>query len=164
MGRRPTYEEFLSDMQRLSGPQTEAEQEANKEAFAKEFMPRAASAGTQSFAALNGGLDTSARLDRMLERAGLTLANRDRIAADLTAGRLTPARALRAVAESNEASARYYNRGFVAMQYFGYLQRDPEEAGFNNWVRVLNNTGDYRAMIFGFIHSQEYVSRFGPAQ
>jgi len=78
--------------------------------------------------------------------------------------RKSPAQVLRAVAESNEASARYYNRGFVSMQYFGYLQRDPEPAGFDNWVRVLSATGDYRTMIFGFIHSQEYLSRFGPAQ
>ncbi|HKY45100.1 MAG TPA: hypothetical protein VJM50_18560, partial [Pyrinomonadaceae bacterium] len=30
-------------------------------------------------------------------------------------------------------------RAFAAMQYFGYLLRDPEDAGYNDWVDVLTN-------------------------
>ena len=62
---------------------------------------------------------------------------------------------------------RFFYRGFVAMQYFGYLRRDPEQAGFEAWVNVLTNgtpnvqTGDYRTLIFGFLHSFEYRNRFG---
>ncbi|HLL73825.1 MAG TPA: DUF4214 domain-containing protein, partial [Pyrinomonadaceae bacterium] len=164
LGRPPRYEEFLSDMQLLSGPQTPGELEVSKATFAKEFMARPALAGQQSFAARNGELDDAGRLDHMLERAGVTLANRDHLAAALAAGRMTPAQVLRAVAESNEASAKFYNRAFVAMQYFGYLQRDPDEPGFNRWVNVLNTSGDYRTMIFGFIYSHEYQARFGPVQ
>ncbi|HEY9285660.1 MAG TPA: Calx-beta domain-containing protein, partial [Pyrinomonadaceae bacterium] len=165
LGRRPTYEEFLSDMQRLSGFQTEAEQEANKAAFIRDFMVRDGFGGRQSFADLNGRLDTPARLDQLLARGGVTLPNRDQLAADLAAGRATPAQVLRAVAESNEASARFYNRAFVAMQYFGYLQRDPEPTGYQAWLNHLNaNPQDYRTMIFGFLYSQEYQSRFGPVQ
>ena len=51
------------------------------------------------------------------------------------------------------------------MQYFGYLQRDPEPAGFNNWLNHLNaNPRDCRTMIFGFLYSREYQSRFGPVR
>jgi hypothetical protein len=164
LGRRPTYAEFLSDMQRLAGPQSPGELEANKAVFVREFVSRLEAAGQPPLAEPNGGLDKVAQLDRMLERAGLVLANRDQLAADLAAGRMTSAEVLRAVAESNEASAKFYNRAFVSMQYFGYLQRDPDESGFSAWVNVLNTSGDYRAMIFGFIYSREYQTRFGPVQ
>jgi hypothetical protein len=68
---------------------------------------------------------------------------------------------LRAVVESAEVYNRFYNRAFVAMQYFGYLRRNPDEAGYTEWVRVLETTGDFRHMIFGFIYSVEYRARFG---
>jgi hypothetical protein len=41
------------------------------------------------------------------------------------------------------------------------LQRDPDEAGYQSWLTLINNTGDYRTMIFGFLYSQEYQLRFG---
>jgi hypothetical protein len=48
------------------------------------------------------------------------------------------------------------------MQYFGYLKRDPEAEGFNNWLKYLNaNPQDYRTMVHGFVHSIEYRMRFG---
>jgi len=68
---------------------------------------------------------------------------------------------LRAVAESSEVFNKYYNQAFVAMQYFGYLKRDPDQTGFANWVQTLDTSGDYRHMIFGFLYSAEYRSRFG---
>ena len=64
--------------------------------------------------------------------------------------------------DSPEFFAREYNAAFVLMQYFGYLQRDPDEAGYQNWLTLLNNTGDYRTMILGFLYSREYQLRFGP--
>jgi hypothetical protein len=54
------------------------------------------------------------------------------------------------------------------MQYFGYLKRDPDQAGWTDWVDVLENgrasagiaPGDYRHLIFGFVYSVEYRERF----
>jgi hypothetical protein len=46
--------------------------------------------------------------------------------------------------------------------------RDPEDAGYNDWVDVLTNgrppiqPGDFRHLIFGFVWSVEYRQRFGP--
>ena len=52
---------------------------------------------------------------------------------------------------------------FVAMQYFGYLRRDPDSIGFNNWVATLTaDPNNFRHMIFGFLFSDEYRHRFGP--
>ncbi len=52
------------------------------------------------------------------------------------------------------------------LKCFGYLRRDPEAAGYDDWVDVLENgrgavgPRDYRHMIFGFIYSTEYRGRF----
>jgi hypothetical protein len=51
------------------------------------------------------------------------------------------------------------------MQYFGYLRRDPEQAGFDFWVGQLIGPNaphkqDYRFMVGGFLQSDEYNLRF----
>jgi hypothetical protein len=57
------------------------------------------------------------------------------------------------------------------MQYFGYLQRNPNDppdsdySGFNFWLGKLNQfNGDFIAaeMVKAFISSTEYRQRFGP--
>jgi len=72
------------------------------------------------------------------------------------------------LAQSSKGNLKAIFRAFVAMQYFGYLLRDPEDAGYNDWVDVLANgrppvpPGDFRHLIFGFVWSVEYRQRFGP--
>ena len=73
----------------------------------------------------------------------------------------TRAEVLRAFAESNEVAQRFFNQAFVVMQYFGYLRRDPD-ASYQTWINIMNQTGDFRGMISGFMNSNEYVLRFGP--
>jgi hypothetical protein len=54
------------------------------------------------------------------------------------------------------------NSAFVAMQYFGYLRRDPDQQGFDDWLRTINaNPADIRSMVNGFMNSTEYRLRFG---
>ncbi len=60
-----------------------------------------------------------------------------------------------------------YARAFVATQYFGYLRRDPDAAGYNFWLDIINrfpinNTNGQYAMVCAFITSQEYQERFSP--
>ncbi|MFL6336846.1 MAG: CHRD domain-containing protein [Pyrinomonadaceae bacterium] len=79
-------------------------------------------------------------------------------------GVLTRAQVFRIVAESEELKQAEFRRAFVLMQYFGYLRRDPDAAGFNFWLGKLNQFGgDYiRAeMVKAFISSIEYRQRFG---
>jgi uncharacterized delta-60 repeat protein len=58
-----------------------------------------------------------------------------------------------------------YNRAFVITQYYGYLRRDADFAGFNFWLGVVNQfplrspTGQ-NGMVCAFITSQEYQERF----
>ena len=77
---------------------------------------------------------------------------------------LTRAQVFRIAAESEELKQAEFRRAFVLMQYFGYLRRDPDGAGFNFWLSKLNEfNGDYiRAeMVKAFITSIEYRRRFG---
>jgi hypothetical protein len=85
-------------------------------------------------------------------------------AADLTSrlngGTLTRAQVLRAIADSDQVGAAEFNNAFVATQYYGYLRRKPDPAGFASWLAVLQS-GNIRTMINGFMNSAEYKLRFG---
>ena len=70
---------------------------------------------------------------------------------------------LREIVETNLVAGQFFNRAFVSMQYFGYLRRDPDTIGFQNWLNTLNaDPSNFRHMIFGFLYSTEYRQRFGP--
>jgi hypothetical protein len=52
------------------------------------------------------------------------------------------------------------------MEYFGYLRRNPDTAGFNFWREKLNSfAGNFinAEMVKAFISSAEYRQRFGPS-
>jgi hypothetical protein len=99
------------------------------------------------------------------DTGGKVTLTRAELAAQLSAATLSRAQVVRAIVESDELFAAEYNRAFVAMQYFGYLRRDPEAAGFEAWLRYLTaNPQDARTMVRGFANSQEYLLRFGTAQ
>lgn len=90
---------------------------------------------------------------------------RDSLVAGLNGATETRATVLRKVSEAEELKNINYNRAFVAMEYFGYLRRDPDTAGFNFWLNKLNAfNGDFIAseMVKAFISSSEYRQRFGP--
>jgi hypothetical protein len=162
-GRQPTYEEFLTDLNSISGAQTAAEANALKDAFTRAWVER------PDFRSLYEGLSESDFVDKLAATAGVSLPNRTQLVTDLATNRSDPAalkdaqaRVLRAVVDNGVLFNREFNSAFVEMQYFGYLQRDPEPTGYNNWLTYLNATGDFRTMINGFIYSTEYQSRFGP--
>jgi hypothetical protein len=64
---------------------------------------------------------------------------------------------LREQVESDEAMR---NRSFVILHYFGYLRRDPDPAGVDAWLDLLNRSGDAKRITEGFITSVEYRQRF----
>ncbi len=113
-------------------------------------------------------------VDKLNANAGnpLGFTERNTLAAELAAGRLTRGQALRAVAENQALAAREKNRAFVLMQYFGYLRRNPPDApeatldfqGDNFWLGKLNQFGGNFVnadMVKAFITSGEYQQRFG---
>lgn len=154
-GRIPHYVEFMPDMARVSGFQSTQQEEASRVAFIDDFMAR------QEFKnRYDAVTDPRAYVEALESAAGVVLANRETLIADLAAGRKTRAQVLRAVVESNEVAQKYFNQAFVIMQYFGYLRRDAD-IHYLDWIQTLNQTGDYRIMVNGFLNSLEYRSRFG---
>lgn len=90
---------------------------------------------------------------------------RDSLVAGLNGATETRATVLRKISEFPFLKTREYNAAFVAMEYFGYLRRDPDTAGFNFWFGKLNDFGgNYieSEMVKAFISSSEYRQRFGP--
>ena len=82
---------------------------------------------------------------------------------NLHSGAFDRAEVLRIVAENRAFTAAQKNPAFVLMQYFGYLRRDPDEAGFNFWLTKLeNHGGDFVSaeMVKAFLVSGEYGGRF----
>jgi len=76
---------------------------------------------------------------------------------------MSRAAVLRNVIESQVVLDKYIIPAFVTMEYFGYLRRDPDLIGYQNWVNTLTaDPNNYRHMIFGFLYSTEYRQRFGP--
>jgi hypothetical protein len=105
-----------------------------------------------------------AYVDALLRTVGVTLPNRDALINDLAEGRKSRAQVLREIVESKQVYDKIYNKAFVAMEYFGYLRRDPDGPGYEYWVNYLDATGDYRHLVHGFVDSPENRRRFGEHQ
>jgi len=177
--RAPRHvEEFLLDSRRVgrglvvNAPGWEQLLEDNKTEFATAFVGR-----PDFSAAFPLALTPAEFVGRLNERAGAPLAPAEVGAADGEfAGAATSAdtgaraRALRLVVESDVLRRRELNAAFVVMQYFGYMQRNADEApdadltGYNFWHQKLEeHGGDFRAaqMVGSFLVSGEYRARFG---
>src|SRR5947209_2429498 len=149
LGRNPNYSEFMPDLAKVSGFLTPEQLEAAKAAYVQEFMSRA------EFQRKYGSLSDSAFRAAIVQTAGIDPG------IPFPNGTTTRADFLRAFVEHAAVYQKFYNQSFVVMQYFGYLRRDPD-ALYTSWITTMNQTGDYRTMISGFINSNEYVRRFGP--
>jgi hypothetical protein len=155
LGTPPNYRDFTRDSQRVTAD-TAAEVIAARDAFTNEWTQRA------DFKASYDGLSNQAYVDKLEQTAGITLANKAAQVAALNGNTKTRAQVLREVVESQEVRQRMYHDAFVLMEYYGYLRRDPEAAGFNAWLNYLNaHPGDWRTMVRGFVNSVEYRKRFG---
>jgi hypothetical protein len=177
LGARPTLAQFKPDKRRLQGDQTPAQLEASRDAFIADFMSRPAFTGI--YAGLTTAANASQFIAKLEEKAGVTLpANnttqpgqppqfgRQELINKMANGEFTAGQTLRAFIEQKVVFDAFFFKAFVAMQYFGYLNRDPEDAGYNDWVDVLTNgrgnipPGDFRHLIFGFVWSVEYREKF----
>jgi hypothetical protein len=169
-GRMPEYTEIVSDMSFVAG-QTAEEVYARKAQLALLFTQRPEF--QTAYGAMTNGQYVNALFARyQLTRVitpdpatpDVTLPKLILSGADLTnrlnAGTMTRAQVLRAVADSDEVGGVEINNAFVGMQYYGYLRRKPDPAGFNAWLSVLQS-GNVRTMVDGFLNSTEYKLRFG---
>jgi uncharacterized protein (TIGR03118 family) len=168
------YGEFERDTQALQrnfvfgAPGADAQLEANKVAYFNSFV-----ASPDFVARYPTTLTPAQFVDALYANAGITPSTAERNAAIAEFGAATDttdqaarARALRRVAENAAFSQAEFNRAFVLMEYFGYLRRDADAAGYNFWLNKLNAfSGDFikAEMVKAFITSSEYRQRFGPS-
>ena len=167
--RLPEYREIVSDMSFVAG-QTAEEVYARKAELATLLTEKA------EFKATYGGMNAAQYVAALMGRYGLpqvttpdpgqpdtggkvTLTSTE-LTNRLNNNTMTRAQVLRAVADSDAVGASEYNNAFVGMQYYGYLRRKPDDAGFQAWLQVLQS-GDVRTMVDGFLNSMEYKLRFG---
>ncbi|HKO62947.1 MAG TPA: DUF4214 domain-containing protein [Pyrinomonadaceae bacterium] len=156
LGTRPTYAEFVVDMASMG--QNDAQEEAKRVEFMNRWVTRAA-----FVARYPSTLSHDQFVDKLLQTAGLNLERTQ------FAGK-TRAQIVRLVVESQQAFDKFFEEGFISMQYFGYLRRDPDAGGFAYWKNRLPDTRQQidanpdlyiYDMVGGFIYSTEYQLRFG---
>jgi hypothetical protein len=164
-GRAPRFAEFMPDQQEIASGVIVGTGDwgqrlaANKQAFINAWVERAA------FRAAYDGLGNDAYVDALIGHTGVnfTATQRDALVNSLTTGAATRADVLRQVAEDNGFVSAKRNEAFVMMEYFGYLRRDPDVAGFAFWLNKLNQFGgnfEQAEMVKAFISSAEYRNRF----
>jgi alpha-tubulin suppressor-like RCC1 family protein len=110
-------------------------------------------------------------VDKLNTNAGspLSQAERNTLIAGYQNNDASRVQVLRAIVEHPNFVNAEYNRAFVLMQYFGYLQRNPFDApdsdygGYEFWLNKLNQfNGNFvnAEMVKAFIISTEYRNRF----
>ncbi|MBA3322780.1 MAG: ScyD/ScyE family protein, partial [Pyrinomonadaceae bacterium] len=153
--RDPTFREFIRDLAAVGGA-TEEEALANRARYPDDFVQR------PEFRAIYESLSNAAYVNALIVNTGVTLPNRDQLVADLNTSARTRAQVFNDIVDSSQFTSAAFNRTFVLTEYFGYLRRDPEPAGFQMWLDLLNNNpNDFRTMVIGFLYSTEYRARFG---
>jgi len=155
--RRPNYAEFVPDMAIVGGPQSPESEALSKAAYTDAWMQR------PEFKSRYDGLQNAEYVNALEANAEVILSNKQTLIDALSNGSMNRGQVLRNIVESQAVGNRFFTRAFVAMQYFGYLRRDPDAVGFQNWVNTLTaDPSNFRHMIFGFLFSPEYRQRFGP--
>jgi parallel beta-helix repeat protein len=162
LGRAPTFAQFQPDRAAVVGG---ANLEQSKAAFAFTFVQRESfqqaypntQTADQFVAALLGTIKQNSGVDLTARRASLVA-----LYDGTDHGR---AAIIRQLADNQSLIDAEYNPSFVLMQYFGYLRRDPDAAGFNFWLGQVNSAplrdvGKQHAMVCSFITSAEYQQRF----
>ena len=190
LGRQPKLSEFTPDAQFVgagiivNGQLSAAKINQNKADFAQQFVncTDAAEYRCAEFKAIYDGLNNRQYVDKLFLTTGVNASEpaRTTLVNGLYGGTETRASVLRKVvdgivviAEGNQQFTTSYgqafynsefNRAFVQLQYFGYMKRDPDDAGYAFWLGKLNQFGGSfvnAEMVLAFISSPEYRARFG---
>jgi hypothetical protein len=168
-----SYDDFMRDTRKVGGGviagQGEWRQqlEANKAAFALEFVQRPDFAGRYP-----AGMSAESFVDALFANAGVTPEAQERlpaISALGAGGASSRAAAQRRVAEGQGLRDAEYNRASVLLAYFGYLRRNPDDApdedfsGYEARLAQLDAGGENKEadLIKAFLDSDEYRQRLG---
>ena len=164
LGRTVLFNEFVADTQEVEkgvvvGATGWRERlAANKAAFYQAWVQRA------DFRTRYDRLTNAQFVDALYASMGVVpaAAERDALVASLASG-AARADVLAKVVENDEFSRLEFDKAFVLMEYFGYMRRDPDAAGYGYWLSKLGQfNGDYVAaeMVKAFLSATEYRDRF----
>ena len=164
-GAMPRRNAFLVDMQAAAQGVVVGRDgwqqvlEDNKRRVAEAWVERA------EFHTRFDGMSDDSFVAALFQNAGVLVTDAERAAlvAGLRSHTETRATVLRKVSDNAEFRRNEQNPAFVLMQYFGYLHRDPDDAGFNFWLSKLEQFGgDFHKaeMVRAFIEATEYRHRF----
>jgi hypothetical protein len=190
LGRQPKLSEFLPDVQFVgngivvNGQLSAAKINQNKAAFATLFVKctDATKYRCAEFKAIYDSLNNQEYVNKLFVTTGVSVSASDRAALvnGLNGGTENRATVLQkvvdginVVGEGNQQFTTTYGqafydqqftRVFVLLEYFGYMKRDPDDAGYAFWLGKLNQfSGNFvnAEMVLAFISSPEYRARFG---
>jgi hypothetical protein len=164
-GRAPYYAEFTPDSVTIAKDVVvgragwQQQLAANKQSFLDAFVQR------PDFQNAYAKLDNGQYVDQLLAHTQVNWAPGERSALvdSLTNGTQTRAAVLGFIAGDQRFLTAKQNEMFVMMEYFGYLRRDPDAAGYQYWLNKLNQfNGNFEQaeMVKAFIVSSEYRDRF----
>jgi hypothetical protein len=168
LGRPPTFAEFAADTAEMRGHLVVGEGfwgtiiEGNKDLYAVRFSDR------PDFQARYNGLTNAQYVDALFATQGITPTGNERTELInslncVSFGCPTRGHVLRRIIENDAFNRKVFNEGFVTMEYFGYLHRDPDPEGFAFWLAKLNQfNGNFieAEMVNAFLNSDEYRTRF----
>jgi hypothetical protein len=192
LGRQPLLSEFTPDALFVgngivvNGQLSAAKINQNRADFAAQFVncTDATRFRCSEFKAIYDGLTNQQYVDKLFQTTGVNASAADRLALvdGLNANPATETRAsvlqkivdgTLVLGEGNQQFTTTYGqaffeqqftRAFVQLEYFGYMRRDPDEAGYVFWLDKLNLFGgDFvqAEMVLALISSSEYRARFG---
>jgi hypothetical protein len=190
LGRQPKLSEFTPDVLFVAngiivnGQLSAAKINQNKADFAVQFVncTDATRYRCAEFKAIYDPLNNQQYVDKLFLTTGVTPIAFERagLVNGLNNGSETRATVLQKVvdgivviAEGNQQFTTGYgqvfynqqlNPAFVQLEYFGYMKRDPDEAGYAFWLGKLREFGGNfvnAQMVLAFISSPEYRARFG---
>jgi hypothetical protein len=141
--------------------------ENNKQAFVAQFIARSRFTNAYPTA-----MTPAVFVQTLNNNAGnpLSAGELATLIAQHSAGARSRAQVLRQIAEHQNLVSAEFTRAFVLMQYFGYLQRNPNSTpdadytGYDFWLTKLNQFGGNftnAEMVKAFLTSIEYRQRFG---
>ena len=163
LGRNPTYAEFSADRRVIIGGANLDQLRLN---FATDWVQRAAFT-TRYPLSQSADQFVDALLATVQQASGVNLTAMRPMLLTEYASQATQtasrARVTRLVSDAQAFQTAEYNKAFVLMQYFGYLKRDIDQAGYDFWLNVVTNVqpGNYRGMVCAFTTAAEYQLRFG---
>jgi Carboxypeptidase regulatory-like domain/Matrixin len=163
LGRQPRYAELETDRAVILNQKSEVE--AVRLALASAFVERAEF--KRKFpVTMKPAEFVDSLLATIVQSTGVDLASERSLLIGLlddpTNGRAT---VLTRLASDQRVIDANYNPALVLFQYFTYLRRNPDEAGFNAWVNTLKgkplrDPDAARSMVCNFLNSAEYQNRF----